>query len=196
MSDVFDDATVTQQNFDDLARGMLTESSQLTDSNFDRELREFLFKHMREYGDDLRSIDIQRSRDHGVAKYNDFREFCGLPRATKWEDFLDLISIQDVANLQSVYEDVNDVEYSVGALLETQVETTLATPTLLCVYNRQFYNTRVGDRYWFESGDQEVAFTPAQLAEIRKSSFARIFCDNSNNVSTVQPQAFRTAIDG
>lgn len=30
----------------------------------------------------------------------------------------------------------------------------------------------------------------AQLNEIRKSSMARLLCDNSNHVQSIQPQAF------
>lgn len=46
------------------------------------------------FGSDLRAIDIQRNRDHGLASYNDFREFCGLRRAHSWNDFADLIDTE------------------------------------------------------------------------------------------------------
>lgn len=197
MSDHFNNPNITEAHFDDLARGMVYQLSQLTDSNFDTETREFLFKHKEYFGMDLRAIDIQRGRDHGIARYNDFRDFCGLPRATSWNDYLDLIPSSDLENLKLVYASFEDVELSVGAMLENQIDnTTLAGPTLLCILDIQFYVTRVSDRYWFESGDPEVSFSRQQLAEIRKSSFARIFCDNSNNVTTVQPQAFRSVKAG
>lgn len=44
-------------------------------------------------GSDLRAIDIQRDRDHGLASYNDYREYCGLPRAGTFDDFGDYISL-------------------------------------------------------------------------------------------------------
>lgn len=79
-------------NFDFLSRGMTTQPQELTDINFDVEIKHFLFRRGMPFGLDLRAIDIQRNRDHGLASYNDFREFCGIRRANSWEDFLDLIS--------------------------------------------------------------------------------------------------------
>lgn len=71
---------------------MATQPEELTDINFDVEIKHFLFRRGMPFGGDLRAIDIQRNRDHGLASYNDFREFCGIRRANAWEDFLDLIS--------------------------------------------------------------------------------------------------------
>lgn len=42
-------------------------------------------------GLDLKSKDIQRSRDHGLASYNDMREYCGLSKAKNFSDFNDVI---------------------------------------------------------------------------------------------------------
>lgn len=73
---------------------MATQPEELTDVNFDAEIKHFLFRRGRPFGSDLRAFDIQRNRDHGLAGYNDYREFCGFKRAHSWEDFMDLISPQ------------------------------------------------------------------------------------------------------
>lgn len=158
---------------------------------------------------DLRAIDIQRNRDHGLATYNDFREFCGLKRAHSFEDFMDLISskvsiyihrmrnlffmnlfYKDVNNLKSLYVSHEDVDLTVGASLEQHVAGALAGPTFLCILTEQFYRTRVADRFFYERGDKEIAFSRPQLNELRKASMARLFCDNGNNIHTMQPKAF------
>ena len=71
---------------------MTTQPQETTDNHIDVEIKHFLFKRDRPFGLDLKALDIQRNRDHGLASYNDFREFCGVERAHSWEDFLDLIS--------------------------------------------------------------------------------------------------------
>lgn len=94
LSEVFMRPTILQRddNYDSFVRGMATQSFQKADTNFDIEVKEFLLKHLRKYGDDIRSIDIQRGRDHGINRYNNYRELCGLKRAEKWEDFLDVMN--------------------------------------------------------------------------------------------------------
>lgn len=49
---------------------------------------------------------------------------------------------------------------------------------------------RSGDRYWYENGNTPGSFTPEQLEEIRKSTMAKILCDNGDNLRSVQPRAF------
>ena len=94
LSDWFNRPVIVESgdNYDFLSRGLATQPEELTDINFDIEIKHFLFRRGMPFGSDLRAIDIQRNRDHGLASYNDFREFCGLRRANTWEDFLDLIS--------------------------------------------------------------------------------------------------------
>lgn len=149
-------------NYDFLIRGLSTQPEQLTDINFDPEIKHFLFRRNNPFGGDLRAIDIQRNRDHGLASYNDYREFCGLRRAVRWEDFLDLISPKSLENLQTLYDSFEDVDLTVGASLEAHVEGTLAGPTFLCILTEQFYRTRVGDRYFFERGDKEIGFSRSE----------------------------------
>lgn len=78
-------------DFEGFVRGMVTQMTETFDRNYDEEIRSYLFRNGRTFGSDLKALDIQRGRDHGLGSYNDLRAFCGLPRATSWEGFIDLI---------------------------------------------------------------------------------------------------------
>lgn len=149
-------------HYDLLLRGLATQSEKLTDTNFDPAVKDELFRRNHVYGQDLRAIDIQRSRDHGLGRYNDYREFCGLGRATSWNDYCDLIPEESVEILQSLYASFEDVDLTVGGALETHVEGTLAGPTFLCIITKQFHRTRLADRFFFERDDEEIGFTPSE----------------------------------
>ncbi|KAJ9595023.1 hypothetical protein L9F63_013689, partial [Diploptera punctata] len=181
-------------NFDDLARGMHTQPQEASDKFFTTEITLFLFRNGQNLGQDLRAIDIQRSRDHGLASYNDYRHYCGFPKAHSFEDFADLIEPESVYKLASVYDHPDDVDFTVGGSLETIVPGTLTGPTFLCVLAEQFYRTRVGDRFFWENGNHETSFTLDQLNEIRRTSLARIICDNGDNIEEMQKDAF-TQVD-
>ncbi|XP_055676431.1 peroxidase [Lutzomyia longipalpis] len=189
LSDWLNRPVIVEAEFDNLCRGMVTQPEEDTDDNIDTEIKHYLFRLDNPIGQDLKAIDIQRNRDHGLASYNDFREFCGLKRATTFEDFLDLISPRHVEKLRAHYTSPEDVDLTVGAALEAHVAGALAGPTFLCILTEQFFRTRVGDRFFYENGNIDSAFTREQLQSIRTSTAARLVCDNTN-IHYIQPRAF------
>ena len=94
LSDHFNRPGVIEDNgnLDSLTRGMSFQPQEESDQWFDREITRYLFRNNRRLGDDLRAIDVQRNRDHGLGSYNDARVYANLPRANNWNDFGDLIS--------------------------------------------------------------------------------------------------------
>ncbi|KAJ1520516.1 hypothetical protein ONE63_003639 [Megalurothrips usitatus] len=190
-SDVLNRPSVLEQGdgLDDLGRGLTTQPEMASDQWFTSEITDFLFRSGRPFGLDLRAIDVQRGRDHGLASYNDYRQFCGLKRAHSFQDFQDQISPENIEKLASLYLHPDDVDFTVGGSLERHVPGTEAGPTFNCMLMEQFYRARVGDRYFFESGNSPNPFSPEQLDEIRKYSLSRLFCDNADNIQNMQPQA-------
>ncbi|CAG9809436.1 unnamed protein product [Chironomus riparius] len=178
-------------NFDSFLRGMVAQPAQYFDGNYDEEVRSYLFRMQKEFGSDLKALDIQRGRDHGLPNYNELRSYCGLPRATKWEDFADHIPLSDIDNLKKVYADVDDVEFNVGSSLELpHSPNTMIGITYACILKIQVRAFRSGDRFWFENNDPAARFTPNQLAEIRKASFSRIICDNTESIFSLPQNTF------
>ncbi|XP_026739269.1 peroxidase-like [Trichoplusia ni] len=161
---------------------------------------------------DLSAIDIMRGRDAGFPPYNEYRKFCGLKPAKKWEDLYDTIN-KDVSvccntglfttigiyfnygaliveTLSRFYEDVDDMELMVAIYVERLVPGTFVGPTLHCIMVHNLLLWRKSDKFFFEHGGFPAALTIPQLTEIRKTSIARVICDNGVNVKKIQPAAF------
>ncbi|XP_035725197.1 peroxidase-like [Vespa mandarinia] len=197
LSDYLNKPSIIEKNdnMDELTRGLSYQAQLASDQFFDKEITLYLFKGNKPLGEDLRAIDIHRNRDHGLASYNDFREYFNLGRAKDWNDFSDNISHDNIQKLASLYAHPDDVDLTVGGSLETHVPGTLSGPTFLRILIEQFYRTRVGDRYWYETGDPDVAFTKEQLEEIRKASISKLLCNNGDNIQLMQPKGFELVSD-
>lgn len=176
--------------FDDFIRGLSTQTSQQFDRFFSTEITDKLFQGDLDFGLDLVALNIQRGRDHGLAPYNDWREVCGLPRADSWNTLLDVMDVQSVNILRSIYNSVDEIDLFVAAVAEKPLPGSILGQTFVCLVGDQFARLRRGDRFFYEEGNQPSSFTEEQLQQIRKASLARILCDNSDDIAVMQPLAF------
>lgn len=106
------------------------------------------FSQAHEISLDLASLNIQRGRDHGLPGYGQWRQFCGLPKATSMEDLHNEISNPSVrAKLEEVYgNNPDNVDLFVGGLLEDTLPSSQLGPTFRCIIGDQFRRLRDGDR--------------------------------------------------
>lgn len=56
---------------------------------------------------------------------------------------------------------VDDIDLYTGALAEDP-KGRLLGPTLTCLVADQFLRIKVGDRYWYETSDPDIKFTPGK----------------------------------
>lgn len=189
ISDYFNDPGLIElgDNLESLSRGNFATNTKLPDKSVDPEVKDFLQKMNKLFGNDLKAFDIERNRDHGLATYNDYRALAGLKRAHNWEGYLDVISPNDIARLKTIYGSHEDCDLSVCGALENHIPGSITGPTFTHIVTEQFYRYRVGDRYFFENGENN--FSSEQVKEIRKASLARLFCDNAE-LDKIQPFAF------
>lgn len=143
------------------------------------------------FGYDIFSLDIQRGRDHGLPPYISYRNLCGLPEVSKFEDLSDVMSPEIIASLSHVYNSPRDIDLIVGGISEKPAEDSLFGPTLSCIVADQFLRTRRGDRYFYTNENQPAPFSVSQLREIEKVTLARIFCDNGDDIEIMQSEAFK-----
>lgn len=137
---------------------------------------------------DLGSLNIMRGRDHGIPSYNKWRNFCGMEPIRSFDQMSVHISDENVRKvLAENYPSPDDLDLYVGGMIEDPVIGGLVGPTLACIISDQFKRTRDGDRFYFENPG---IFSATQLEEIKKTSMARILCDNGDRISQVPVHAF------
>lgn len=94
--------------------------------------------------------------------------------------------------MRRVYQNVEDIDLFIGMSLEKpSTSGALVGKTFLCLIGDQFARLKLGDRYFYDLANQQGSFNLGQLNEIRKTSLARIICDNARGISEIQPLALQ-----
>lgn len=188
-SHVFDAAN---GGLDSIIRGMTVQTVAKVDGYIIRGLTAHLFASPAwSEGLDLGAINIQRGRDHGIPAYNAWRQWCGLRRARNFNDLANEFESGAITKFVRTYSHVDDIDLFVGLISERPSRGAIVGPTLACILGRQFQRLKFGDRFWYENAQGEQAFTASQLQEIRKVTMARIICDHTNGMRTIQSLVFR-----
>ncbi|KAL3863309.1 hypothetical protein ACJMK2_005074 [Sinanodonta woodiana] len=160
-------------------------------------VRDNLFKDMDGRSLDLVSLNIQRSRDHGVPGYNSWRKFCGLPYAFHFgtgPGGLVHHRPKNARKLQLVYGHPDDIDLFPGGLSETPMPGGVVGPLFSCIIAQQFSDLKRGDRFYYENGFKVTGFTPAQLDSIKTASLPRLMCTHFH-LNRLQVDPFRLPSD-
>lgn len=172
----------------EMARGLLDQPSEQIDAEFDESVYGFLFKNRfgeRPYGMDLAAVNIHRGRDHGIGTYTQLATHCLQQSFGTWPSLRKVMSADAVKRLQLVYDDPQDVDLFIGGLMETHADGAKVGPTFQCIIADTFFRLRFGDRFFYDNSNMAHSFTAAQLAQLRRASMARVFCDNLDAFPTV-----------
>ncbi|KAF1536933.1 Thyroid peroxidase, partial [Eudyptula minor] len=175
---------------DPLLRGLLAHSAklQMQDQLLNEELTEKLFVLSNNGSLDLASLNLQRGRDHGLPGYNDWREFCGLPKLETQTDLNTVITNHNVTEkIMESYHNPNNIDVWLGGLIEDFLPGARTGPLFACIIGKQMKALRDGDRFWWENDN---VFTEAQKHELKKHSLSRVICDNTG-ISEVPADAFK-----
>ncbi|KAM5165092.1 thyroid peroxidase [Mantella aurantiaca] len=182
---------INEGGLDPLIRGLLGKPAKLQTQKqlMNEELTEKLLVLSINGSMDLASLDLQRGRDHGLPGYNDWREYCGLPRINSSEDMKIVISNEDIiSKIMELYRHPNNIDIWLGGLIEDLLPNSRTGPLFACLITKQIKALRDGDRFWYEN---PMVFTENQKKELEKHTLSRVVCDNTG-LSHVPPDAFLT----
>ena len=160
--------------------GILDQRSQSYDQFITEDVSNFLVPDDGLPRSDLIARNLQRSRDHGLASYNEYRKFCDLEPACSWDRPPAQISAAIWRQLSKIYENPNDIELFTGGLAERPFGGGVIGETFNCIVARQFRVLKDGDRFFFTHCDQHGGFTSNQLRALRQRNLGDIICDNTD----------------
>ncbi|XP_043197847.1 peroxidase-like [Amphibalanus amphitrite] len=174
-----------------LATTLTRQKQRMVDNTFSPAVHEKLFASGQPSGLDLIALNINRGRDHGLPGYATVLENC-LERTLSggWDEMSEFFEPDVLRQLRAVYQSVFDIDLYIGGVSEKKVPGALVGPAFQCIIGEQFFATRYGDRYFYDNGDMPHSLTFTQVREIQKASWARILCDNVEDVNVMQPLAF------
>ena len=174
---------------DPILRGLVTQPPRRVDEFLSTILTNQLLQTGGKPGDDLASLNIQRSREHGLPFYQTWTQFSAIacPNLTTSS-----IGNQLTLNyLLQKYEELRKVDLWVGGLAEERVPDSLVGSTFACIIGLTFSALQIGDRFYYEN---EGIFTKDQRNEIANASLARIICDNTD-IKLLQQDVFKSYQD-
>jgi peroxidase len=132
---------------------------------------------------DLGAVDVERTRDLGIATLNQTRVALGLSAYT---DFSQITADTTLAaKLQSVYGTVDQIDLFVGGLAETPVTGSMVGQTFQTIMVDQFQNLRAGDRLYFEN----QGFTPQMMQQIEHTTMSDLILRDTDT-KVMQSNAF------
>lgn len=167
--------------------GMINQPAYRVDATMANEITNHLFqKPGEQFGLDLAAINILRGREMGVPGYNYMREYCGMKRIKHFNDLYGLVHNETVQRYMQLYDHVDDIDFWSAGIAEFPLMGAMVGPTFACIIAEQFAQLRKGDRYWYENGQLATKFSMDQLSEIRKTKLARILCEASDDMETIQ----------
>lgn len=180
---------VYEGGVDPLMRGMFLVPAKMKkpQQNLNTELTERLFFSAHAVALDLAAINIQRSRDHAIPGYNEYRRLCNLTYATSFDDLKEISDPEVRKKLKEIYGHVNNIDIWVGGILEDQVKGARVGPLFRCLLVEQFRHLRDGDRFYYENPS---VFKPEQLTQIKQASLGRVLCDAGDNITRIADNVF------
>lgn len=166
---------LAEAGLDPIVRGMAAHHQQAFDAKLVDDLRNRLFGAPGQGGLDLAAINIFRGRERGIPDFNSVRLAFGLTPYTSIDQIT--ADADKLAEIQSVYDDVNNIDVWVGMLLEDPLPGKLMGETMHKTLFTQFRRLRDGDRFYYLN-DPELS--QSEIRRIQQTALSDIVRRNTH----------------
>ncbi|MEO0483125.1 MAG: peroxidase family protein, partial [Planctomycetota bacterium] len=181
----FDPTVLTNDNIDDLFRGLAWQEANEIDTQVVDDVRNMLFGPPGGgLGLDLLSLNLQRGRDHGLPDYNSMRVALGMDPIADFDDITSDAAL--AAELEALYGDVDDIDLWIGLMAEDKLAGSAVGESAARILVDQFVRLRDGDRYFYLN---DASLTFDDLALIEGTSLADLLMRNTD-ISWLQDNVF------
>eukprot|EP00737_Agarophyton_chilense_P000910 gb/GEZJ01001013.1/.p1 GENE.gb/GEZJ01001013.1/~~gb/GEZJ01001013.1/.p1 ORF type:complete len:570 (-),score=63.46 gb/GEZJ01001013.1/:395-2104(-) len=152
-------------DIEQFVRGAMKTRAQQVDTKTVDALRNFLFSNVRgEEGIDLVALNLQRGRDHNIARYKQLRQFLTGVGPSSFSDISRDRSKQTL--LETAYDKVEDVEAWVGLMAEDNSFSSPMGATNTELWRREFERLRDGDRWFYLDEERHGAIGEGVLSAL------------------------------
>jgi len=185
----FNNTLLFNNGIEPITFGLLGNETESATNIIAESLSRFLFIPIGTSGlADLMSFNLQRGREHGIPGYWHWRKHCGLGDSRNFDSLQADHDQPNIEKLKKLYNNRMElVDLWAAGIAEKHVRGKAIGRTFGCILKDQFERLRDGDRYYYENPG---VFTSAQLASIKRMSFARVFCNNLQGIVSVQRDVF------
>uniref|UniRef100_A0A182PU29 Uncharacterized protein n=1 Tax=Anopheles epiroticus TaxID=199890 RepID=A0A182PU29_9DIPT len=180
-----------REYFTQLVGSVLGQNAMSLDTAYVDAVAHLLFG-VRNVGLDVLALDIQRGRDHGLARYADYYALCNGKPVGGWTDLERVLKPDDLEIMRASYASVQDVDLIVGAIAERPTTGATVGPTLSCLIREQIDNSLAEmDDERGDAGNEPALIKADRLdGVLAEYSAARFMCDTAQ-IERVQRDIFR-----
>ena len=186
----FNPSMLVAEGISEFLRGLATQQAQEIDVMIVDEVRNLLFGGRGGPGMDLAALNIQRTRDHGIADYNSVRAAYGLAPVSTFSEMSSDPAVQRA--LMNAYGDVRNLELFVAGLAEDHAPGAMMGETYHAVISDQFQRLRNGDRFWYEN-DPYFLSRPELMEQVATTTLADVIRRNSSIENEIPDDVFTIA---
>lgn len=157
-------------------RGAAVNQQNAVDAQIDEDMRTFLFNQAPALATDLAARNMQRARDHGIARYNDCRVAYGLKPCANFACVNNDTKIINLLNQAYGTDNITHLDPFLGGLLEAKLPGSNLGELFTISILEQLVRTRNADRYWYQN---KGVFTKDELTIIETTKLSDIIKRNT-----------------